>query len=111
MPAGLGDLPARFDGLALVDSIEQAMLLGGLDELPRIAIGSEVAAGDPPDESDLDFAIGEIRRRSAVAPESYPFSTAEDEQVILLANDERRDVYELLVMLSRPDAPWRVDGR
>ncbi len=111
MPAGLLDLPTRSEGLELVDWIEQSMLLGAVDEQPRIAIVDEFATADPPDDSDVEFAVAEIRRRAAVAPESYPFSTAEDEQVILLARGGRREAYELLVMLSRPDAPWRSNGR
>src|SRR5215218_8578061 len=110
MPALALDLPSQFDVASIVDWAEKLMLLRNIEELSRTAIRSQFAAGDEPDNTVLDELLAEIRRRSQFAASSYPFGvTAED--VITLDRGVDRRVYELMMMLSLPDAHFREGTR
>lgn len=111
MPALGLDLPSQFDIGSIVEWTESLMLLRGVDELSRTAIRSEFTGGDEPDSTVLDGLLGEVRRRSQFAPRSYPFRVADDDVITLGDAGIDRAFYELLVLLSQPDARFRQDGR
>lgn len=126
------DPPKGADAAALADWAELSMLLSAAESLPRHQIKKTLR--DEPDElpdaeddrsgAEIEVEglermlkedrraerlLGEIHRRSAVAPRIYGFRV--DDDVVVPADVQGRAIYVLLLWLSLEGTPFRLDGR
>jgi hypothetical protein len=108
MPGHLPE-PADFHPWTFTEWIEATMVLEELDEISRTALSERFPAGMSPGEDEVEQMLSEVRRRSAAAPDSYPFAVA-DTRVV---RQEGVDAvpYDFLLLLSLQYAPYRREGR
>lgn len=99
--------PLRTDGPQLADWAELILLTEGRERASRATLRRRLAVSAASvDEADLDLLVGEIARRSALAPASYPFSVTE---AGLQRTSDHPTFYDFLLIASHEEAQFRLD--
>lgn len=98
--------PKGNDAIELAHYIEAELLVSGDEYVSMAEIRDGWTSGQAPSEEEIDFALTEIDTRRQLMGEHYPYLTVD--QGVLLVDDETRDLYSFLHLLSLKETPLRL---
>ena len=100
--------PLRTDGPQLADWAELVMLAEERERASRSSLRRRLAVSAASlDEADLDLLVGEVARREAIAPTSYPYSVTE---AGIRRTSDDISIYDFLLIAAHEEARFRQDG-